>query len=795
MSHSLSPEQKVAVEAIIGQTSSNIKYFDLNTAFHTVFQVILESINDQKKILIHLPSDKALSKDIVTLINHYGLEGLSINLDRTNVIPEADLVTLRSVVKKDPDTKPIIENTFAKENLKAALLKTIHYYNALDTSILNNNTFRNFAASTIVKGNQEKSILSLNHRNDELLLELTAQEFYKIKREVNNGSETYQREFDLFDQINIISDEVWAFDQDKIEETRKNLEILNSESKELVKSYNATCTALEQDAASHITNNISQLLTTINTHQQECTSHHINETYKKPTSENKFSLFGKKEKGSSNAVYVSSFDAVSKLVSEISSDWYEDLPAPKTEEITYSYISKFLSKCLEDAPVYTKKINLSLSNSIHRINRINTSSDAVISLDKKLNELISRIEKLDIIQHEFNTNTISFTKQIQMSKKISEVLDQCCNLIGKESSYTKWKTEEKSNGKTTNLLISELKSIPQNQWNAQFDLWYNEQIRTSVISDLTIDQGRIEHLRLINKSIIESEIAATTNKLQLVRINAAIKLKSTSKELYSTLFKKKSLSTNSWSDIAFTARPFLQDFFPIHTNSDLSEIAEYDVVISFNRRPENETDTAPVHYISPIIPEDIEEMSESNDLFLYLNDYNYNAPLAELSNSEKLKASKKLAKFILSLNQQVKIYQLKTGNIISLLPSNDDAQFETKMDQYGIKSIETSGALYDKLTESILFTNRQPYLLIKDELINPELHQHILWQADTLETFKTAGYKILSLNTDKQLIDNDLAFQSILEPLTENNRNEDKPTEEVSSPTTPTQQLETPAEI
>jgi len=795
MAYSLSPEQKVAVDALLGQSSSDIKYFDLTTAFQSAFHVILESINEQKKVLIHLPSDMEHSKEVLTLINLYGLEGLSISLDKTNAIPESDLVTLRSVVKKDPDTKPIIENTFAKENLKSALSKTKQYYNALDTSILNNNTFRNFAASTILKGNQKKSVLAIDHRTDVLGLELTAQEFYKIKREINNASESYLREFDLFDQINIINDDVWGYDIDKIEETRQTLEILNTESKELVSAYTITLAALQQDAASDITNNISQLLTTIKTNQQECTSYHINETYKKPTSGNKFSLFSKKEKVSSNAIFVSSFDAVSKLINDISSDWYEDLPAPQTEEINYNYISKFLSKCLEDAPHYTQKINLSLTNSIHRINRINTSSDAVISLDKKLIDLVTRIGKIGIIQHEFNTNTISFTKQIAMSKQISEVLDQCCNLIGKESSYTKWKTQEKSNGEITNLLISELKSLPVNQWNTQFELWYNEQIKTSIISDLTIDKSRIEHLRFLNESVIVSDVLATTNKLQLVRINAVNKLKSTSKELYNALFKKKSLTTYSWNDIALTARPFLQDFFPIHTNTELAEIDKYDIVISFNRRPENGTAASPIHYLSPIIPEDIEEMGESNDIFLYLNDYNYNAPLEELSNTEKLKAAKKLAKFILSLNQQVKIYQIKTGNIISLLPSNDDAQFESKMDQHGIKSIETSGALYDKLTESILFTNRQPYLLIKDELINPELHQHILWQADTLETFKTAGYKILSLNTDKQLIDNDLAFQLILEPLTEDNKIEDKSDVEDITPNTPTQELETPAEL
>ena len=337
--------------------------------------------------------------------------------------------------------------------------------------------------------------------------------------------------------------------------------------------------------------------------------------------------------------------------------------------------------------------------------------------------------------------------------------------MGHETPYTKWKTDARTHNKITNKLISKLKKIPQNQWNHQFENWYNEKIKTTIISDLTIDKQNIEEIRSINKELAVNQVPALLNKLQLTRIDASEQLKTSSKDLYNSLFKKKSLNNTSWSDVVFKARPFLHDFFPIHTNTDLNNNSVYDITISFSRRSSSEKAATSVHYISPILPEDIEEMSESNDLFLYLNDYKYKSPLIELPNSEKLKASKKLAKFILSLNQQVKIYQLKTGNIISLLPTSDDSVFEKKMDQYGIKSIETTGALYDKLTESILFTNRQPYLLIKDELINPELYQHLSWQADILETFKTAGYKILSLNTYKQLIDNDLAFEELITPF------------------------------
>ena len=767
MFHSLSPEQKVAVDAMLGQSSTDIKYFDLNTVFRSIYQVILESITEHKTVLLHLPDDNVLCENIINLLHQYDLDSFAINLDKNVAIPESDIITLRSVVKKDVDTKPIIENIVAQNKLDSTLAKTEIYYNALDTKLLTNSSFRHFAASTILNGNQQQSSISINHLTTNLRLDLSEQEFHNVRRQINQAAKVYQREFDLFDRLDILNSEVWSYNIEKFDALRVSLNSLRKEGKELVKSYNETYLTLEESASKNIHQNISELLSVIKNHQQDCTAHHINETYKNPIKNKKFSFFGKKEDTMSNAVYVSAFDTVSKMIGDISSDWFDSIPAPHTDDITFEFINTFLNDCIENAPQYVQKIKTTLAHSIHRINRINTDSEEVLSLDARLAQLITKIEELNIIQHEFNGNTISFTKQMQMSKKISEVLDQCCNLIGQDTPYTLWKTQEKSNSNLSNLLIQELKSIPQDQWNTQLNLWYNEQIKSSIISDLTTNQYIIENLRSTNSTFLKSEVPAAINKLQLNRIAAANDLKSTSKELHNTLFKKKSLNANSWNDIALMARPFLQSFFPIHTNSNLNAASEYDLIISFVPRPADAPELNTVHYVSPITPFDIEDMGESKTTFLYLNDYNYSNTLAELPNSEKLKASKKLAKFILSLNQQVKIYQLKTGNIISLLPSSDDTEFENRMDKYGIKSIDTAGALYDKLTESILFTNRQPYLLIKDELINPELHQHLLWQADILHIFKTAGYKILSLNTDKQLVDNNLAFDNLLSPFIE----------------------------
>ena len=136
MSHSLSPEQKVAVDTLLNQSASDIKYFDLNTAFKAVFYAIIRSIDDHKKVLIHIPKESNITNDIKELINQFAIDTLNINIDSNTPIPESDIITLRSVVKKEVDTKPIIESIIASEKLKTTLSKIALYYNALDSKYL-----------------------------------------------------------------------------------------------------------------------------------------------------------------------------------------------------------------------------------------------------------------------------------------------------------------------------------------------------------------------------------------------------------------------------------------------------------------------------------------------------------------------------------------------------------------------------------------------------------------------------------------------------------------------------------
>jgi hypothetical protein len=767
MTYTLSPEQKVVSEALLANAPAEVKFFDLATAFLPIYNVITTLLEEDKHVLIHIPPHSELSSDILRLIETYRLDSLSIDVGNRNPIPESDIFNLRSILKKEIDTTPIINHLLNTQKLTNDLSHPKKYYEALDRKIHTDRTFRDFVAALISKNDIKPTAINLSEITIDLDLDLSGQEYYNIKRSINKAASSYKKEFDLLDKLGIISEEIWSLSEDEFINTKETLKKLNQQAKSLFKKYKLTYTALKESISKDVTSQMDSITYEIELHQKECIAAYINETYRKNEKSSGFSLFNKKTKPKLNGGYIEAFDKISSMIHKISKEWYDELPAPTSEDIDYAFIEKFLADCKANVSNHTNKLHHNLIKSIHRINRINTSSEAVKLLDEELTQLITELDAVQFIQQKFNSNSISFIKQMEMCQNIASSIDRCDSLLSHNTLYTDWKRTQTANTHMSNVLIQELKTLPVEHWSEQYDLWYNQQISNTVLNHNKIDPSIIEGLRTLNNKITENEIAALTNKLQSKRIRSAEDLKSTSKDLYNTLFKKKGLPSISWSELIPSTISFIQDFFPLHISNNLDNAAQYDNVISFSRRNEERNQQGHIHYISPILQSDIDDMSQSKNHFLYLNTYNYNVPITELSNSEKLKAAKKLAKFLLSLNQQIKIYQLKTGNIISLLPPADGRLLEANLDKHGVKNIDVTESLYDKLTESILFTERQPYLLIKDELINPEMHQHLIWQAEIIQIFKTAGYKILSLNTDRQLINNDTEMNNLIDVLTD----------------------------
>ncbi len=761
MPYILSPEQKVVVDALLCNKTSSTKYFDIISAMQSICKGCISILKEDKNVLIHIP-DNDTRKIMKEMFELHGLHDLAIDLSDKNSMPEVDIIKLRSALKKQKNTDAIISYVLSIRKEQTLKSKITEFYSAFDVKVMADVSFRDFAANAIYKKKIESPILQ-NNSKSEHQLQYSATEYYNVKKEINTAIQIYHRQYDLYDHLSLFKDDLWVGISDtSILRVKEQLNLLKEESALLVKDFNSVTNVLLESSTQELTNTFANLEDRFLIHEEACIAFQIKSSTKANGKEGMFSIFKKKKTHISNKIYTDAFDELSGLIQAISQEWFDELDAPTTESITYDYISNFIKTNREKTIEFKEKIHKNLQDSIQRINKINTTSQDVKSLDRRLGAFIQKMNESKLFDLHPEHNILSFLKQVELSKDISGYIEKCHILVNSSSSYPDWKSFYGSTGNIFRLIFEELKKSPKNVWNESFENWYENQIHSHVLDQKTISIKALEDYFSQANLSNQFEVSSLIANLHTQRIQGAELLKETSKELYNTLFKKKQLPSTSWRNTALLNRSFMQSFFPIHISDSISYSTEYDRVISFSNNDEDEK--SDIHYFSPIESKDIQNISEKKN-FLYLNDYNYNRPLAQLSSTDKLKASKKLAKFILSLNQNIKIYQLKCANIISLLPSHDDSYLELELDKRNVKVIDTNGVLYDRLTESILFTERKPFLIIKDQLINSELHEYTLWQLKILRLFRDVGYEVLSVNTTAQIVDNANQFDKILQKI------------------------------
>ena len=762
MPYILSPEQKVVVDALLCKETSSTKYFDIVSAIQSISKGCATALREGKKILVHIP-DEGARNILKNMFSEISLDELTIDLSNKQSMPEVDIIKLRSTVKKQNNSDAIINYVLSNKRASALANRITEYYNAFDTRVMADTPFRDFATNSIYNKNQARPTLMVKPKSD-LQFQFTATEYYNVKKEINTAAQIYQRQYDLYDHLSLFKEELWSEISDSsISKIKDQLTEFKQESDQLVYDFLSVTNDLEKNSIKELNQTFIDLDNKFHDHEESCIAFQIKSKADTIPKEGMFSVFKKKKTQASNKIYLDAFDELSGMIQTVSKDWYDELDAPTSEMITYDYILNFIQANREKASDYKKKINKNLQSSIQRINKINTSSEDVKSLDKRLESLIQNMNASALFDINLEHNILSFLKQVELSKNISDYIEKCNILVHSSSSFLEWKSFYNSSGDIFRLIFNELKKMPKNEWFASLENWYEYQIKDHVLGQKTLSESDIKDYFSLATSSNQVEVTSLIAELHSSRIKGADQLKTSTKELHNTLFKKKQLPNATWQNTALMNRPFMQSFFPVHITDSLSYASDYDLVISFSENTESEE--SKVHYFSPIQRKDIQNMAERKDNFLYLNDYNYSGALAHLSSTEKLKAAKKLAKFILSLNQNIKIYQLKNANIISLLPTHDDSYLEHQLDNLNVKVIDTNGVLYNRLTESILFTDRKPFLIIKDELINSELHKHILYQLKMIQLFNNVGYEILSLNTSEQLVDNVKAFSNILQKI------------------------------
>lgn len=750
MNYILSPEQELAYQKLISGKKHSIKYFDTYTAYQAMANMLHHSISSGEKVLVHIPNDSELRGEILDRLAQDGFSELMIDLGINQQIPEKDIIQMRATLKRSADIDVIIAQRAAQiksETLRASISQ---YYTTLDKTVLSDVSVGNLATSLIYRTSNSfgHSVLPA-----EVELSFSSEEYYNLKKEVSKAAQLYQQRFELFESLDIIDKEIWSLESAPFDGVQLQIKEDLKIAQQLRSDFEQTLTKIDRAHKSKSSSKFRSLQVKLDDVEQMLNTMEITKMYGSPETESGFSLFGRKKKEKSNTVYIDAYDQITGLIKEASPIWFDQIVEMPSDAIDHDYMLDFLMDAKTSIHHYQKELDSSTTAALHRINKINTDSAEVIALDQRLHELMTSISENSIYKKSFVNNTLSFLKQIEATIEITAYLHKCVILLDGDVEYLDWMKFKNSWSPTFALAFDNLKSIPNNDWESLFEQSFFNRIVEDVKNNDNLSISQLQVLHDTQSEANRLAISALINQLHKDRVATIERLRTTSKEVHNNLFKKKTLPTSSWNDLILMNREFLGQYFPIHIHSDIKSVDQYDHVISWVIDTTDNDDRSIIS-LSPISTADLEEAHQGQHTYLYLNTYTYDKPLAQLTNSERLKASKKLAKYILSLNQNVKIYHTKTANIISLLPMYDDMQIENRLKAYGLKAIDTEGVLYDRLTESVLFTERKPYLLIKDHLINPRLANKLQWQAMLIDLFHTAGYKVVSLATSDQLVDN-----------------------------------------
>lgn len=756
MLYSLSPEQSTAEKSIAETDLSDIKFFDASTAMSSVLSAIYRRLLDGQKILIHIPSDCPFASDYLDQITNVGLDQLTIQADQSAPISETDVIKLRSIVKREVDIQTILSEVQYRAEIAKSKESILSYYTLMDQKVLSGISLRSYAYQEIYseKKTESADLISILTNNT-----FTTEEYHGLRRVVDLASQMYDIKYDLYDTVGILSPAIWQKTDTSPSDSLADLTVIKDQLTALNQRFASAATEFQQEKLSAIKRIAHTITIKFSDCQLQCASLKIAAEYSE-TTPTRFSLFGKKESNPQAAVISEMWDDLVKATVQISQVWHQqssNLPPPTDMDQLLEMLETLTQQLADHVHAQSQDV----SKHLHRVNRVNTTSHTIKELDQQLNAIVAEIDALSIFTHNGGKNTLSFIKQKEKCTELLTHVTSAWHLLNDETGYVQWKQFVGSLDSQKIDLLQNLRQFSTQQWVEIFDNSYRDLIIKHA-SSVPCPSDQLTQITTIYERWTSSAVPALINRLQKNRKQASDSLMVSNKELYATLFKKKNLPATGWNDIALMNLEFMQSFFPIHIVSNLKNISKYDCVISLvERAPENEDR---IHHISPILQTDLESSSK-NILFLYLNSYDYTEPLTQLSSSTKLKAAKKLSKYILSLNQDAKIYQTKNANIISLLPFLDDNRLEANLQPLGLKTIDTHDSLYDKLSESILFTDRPQYLIIKDQMINPDLHQQMTWQRHVTSLFESAGIQVISVNTSDQLEDNEAVFGEMMARL------------------------------
>lgn len=456
------------------------------------------------------------------------------------------------------------------------------------------------------------------------------------------------------------------------------------------------------------------------------------------------SIFKKSTKQNVNK-YESLAQKVNSELTAIDSDWSAYLKEGAC--IDLHALHQYLSSLEETNQQIVQQQKANYVQVAKHLSLLNQQDEEWADLSVQLSGLLHRVAADNLLVHGFENNSQGLMQQLQLITRVANILQRAASRLLHQKSYYHL-AAQLATSSLHQQIVDTMAFLLTKSWTTTLDKAYYdyyEQIYSQ------------EELPSEATPLTEAHTLAVRHFHQVVdRVKSTIarqqravlaEIKTEHKLLYQSLVKKKLPSSGTSAELCAQYPEVAARLFPIQISSTAAGSDHCQVyAVAYGG------EVGAIRLSASVFQqEDFDTIGEEkNYLPLYLNYYQYSGTLDKLTHTEKIKAAKKLAKQVLSISQELKIYQLKEANIISILPPQDDQYLETKLEALGAKVLHMDD-IYLRLVESLLETGRPQHIVVKDGLIDAEHLDHFLYQYDVLQRCQDAGISVQSVYTVAQL--------------------------------------------
>lgn len=714
-----SAEQSLISRAYTGTESVIVKYIDLNTAVeHAAF--LIDSAISHKKIAI-LCEDPGTRSLIMQSLEKRNLSDFVFTPKSFSPVSDKHIGFLRGYIKDGIHAENV--SVYAKNTRKQSTLAS-----AIEASYqcIQDPIYESWNLEDVVYIINKNG---LGRRNDLLPIaaeDLNKDRYQELLQTIKEVADIYDEIFTIYDHSNLLSDSAFDRDQSELAEV---LDTTLRDLRDLRKRY-----IYKKKETEIALSNYSQTSSTSFDHFVDDFLSEMEALSLVNPMNKKRGFFAKK---STNVWHQHMLD----FKQNIAQEWQIDISLGRvdTYEDLVTYVTSSADRVRTDLQQQSNISVLTLS----RISTLNSSDGDILALSNEYDQLLKEINNSQLFNKTYENNTFSFVKQLDNLETLIREISSSQLILKKYPSYITWKQQLRNASEDTVRILNLLSELPKNEWIDVFERSF-----LHGIVHYAETKGSIRDTKELDDWY---ELSTTRSTYRIDKILTERKdsidqhletLKKQKKSTYQNLTKKKLPLSMTCVEFTQETLGLADHIFPVHLLQDMvSSLDDYDIILNFDAERRN-IDRA-INY-GKFQDGDFANLDYKKSFPLFLNHYDYDQPLDMMNNYDKLRAAKKLAKYILYVTQHVKIYQTKDANIISTLTHLDDVHVSPVLDRRGAKQLAIED-IYDTLTESLLETGRQQYIIIKDGLIKSKSDASMYWQYETLQILKAAGIHVINI--------------------------------------------------